>query len=173
MKSIHDDSLKALYQRATRGLPNDADQRISIEELVLLARSESLGARQSDALNGLAASSEQALTLRVLAQTNEWSQELAQSIAAARAPSLLARVRTWWESAGMPPVFASAGIALMAVIGFQMLDRTGPLPLPQTVQTPTESPLFDGAFEAGDELFAASLENGEKPDQMFNGNFDS
>ena len=73
----------------------------------------------------------------------------------------------------MPPVFASAGIALMAVIGFQMLDRTGPLPLPQTVQTPTESPLFDGAFEAGDELFAASLENGEKPDQMFNGNFDS
>ncbi len=176
MKSMHEDRLQALYRNATRGLPNDADRRLTSDELLALARGESLGARQSDALQGLAQSSDQALVLRLLADTQSLSAELAGQIATLRRPNLGDKLHAWWRSMGMPPVFASAGIALMAVLGFQFIG-SAPLPIDQTVQTPAaipaEIPMFDGAFEASDQLFAASLESSEKPDQVFGGDFDS
>jgi hypothetical protein len=176
MKSMHEDRLQALYRNATRGLPNDADRRLTSDELLALARGESLGARQQDALQGLALSSDQALVLRLLADTQTLSEELAGQIGTLRRPSLRGQLQAWWRSAGMPPVFASAGIALMAVMGFQFIG-SAPLPTAQTVQAPlaapAEIPMFDGAFEAGDQLFAASLESSEQPDQVFGGDFDS
>jgi hypothetical protein len=176
MKSMHDDRLQALYRKATRGLPNDADRRLTSDELLALARGESLGARQNDALQGLAQSSDQALVLRLLADTQSLSKELAGQMASLRRPSLRGRLHAWWRSMGMPPVFASAGIALMAVLGFQFIG-SAPLPLDQTAQAPltapAEIPMFDGAFEAADQLFAASLESSEQSDQVFGGDFDS
>jgi hypothetical protein len=176
MKSMHEDRLQALYRNATRGLPNDADRRLTSDELLALARGESLGARQSDALQGLALSSDQARVLRLLADTQALSAELADQIGSLRRPSLSAQLQAWWRSTGMPPVFASAGIALMAVMGFQFIG-SAPLPIDQTVQSPLtapiEQPLFGGAFEAGDQMFAASLEADEQSDQLFGGDFDS
>jgi hypothetical protein len=168
--------LQALYRQATRGLPNDADRRLGSDELLALARGESLGARHESALQGIADSSDQALVLRLLSDTRSLSEALSRQVNVLRRPSLGDQVRAWWRSAGMPPVFASAGIALMAVLGFQFLG-SAPLPTDLTAQsplaTPIETPLFNGAFEAGDQLFAASLEGAERSDAVFGGDFDS
>lgn len=173
---IRADRFQAMYRQATRGLPNDADRRLTGDELLALARGESLGARQHDALLGIAQSSDQALVLRLLAHTQTLSESLSADIAVLRRPRLGEQLRTWWRSAGMPPVFASAGIALMAVLGFQFLGST-PLPTDLAAQSaltaPAEQALFDGAFEASDQLFAASLEATEQTDKVFGGDFDS
>lgn len=173
MKLIHDEALKALYQSLSRGLPGNADQRVGVDELLRLANGEHLGARHQDALAGLAASSDQALTLRLLAGNAEPARALAQQLAAARRPGPLAMLSQWWRSAAMPPIFASAAVALMAVMGFQFLG-SAPASLPPLAQQMTvEQPMFGGAFEADDQLFAASLEHSEAADRMFNGDFDS
>jgi hypothetical protein len=176
MKSMHDDRLQALYRNATRGLPNDADRRLTSDELLALARGESLGARQNAALQGLAQSSDQALVLRLLADTQSLAAELAGQVGTLRRPSLGDQLQAWWRATGMPPVFASAGIALMAVLGFQFIG-SAPLPTDLSAQSPLtapiEQPLLDGAFEARDQMFAASLEADERSDQVFDGDFDS
>lgn len=173
MKLIHDEALKALYQSLSRGLPGNADQRVGVDELLRLANGEHLGARHQDALAGIAASSDQALTLRLLVANAAPARQLASEIEAVRRPSVLAGLAQWWRAAALPPIFASAAVALMAVMGFQFLG-SAPTPLmPQTAQSPTEQPMFGGAFEAEDQLFAASLESGEASDRVFNGDFDS
>lgn len=179
MKSMHDQELQSLYRQATRGLPGDADRRLTVDELLALSAGAALGARQADAVQGLAHSSDQALLLRLLSESQALADELAAEVKVLRRPRLADQLRQWWRSAGMPPVFASAGIALMAVIGFEMIGSS-PLTLPQTAQNPvapiaapTESPLFNGAFEASDQMFAASLESSEQGDAVFGGDFDS
>lgn len=176
MKLTHEENLKALYQNATRGLPGDADRRLTLDEILLLSAGGALNARQADAVQGLADSSDQALLLRLLGDSQVLADELAAELKVLRRPTLADQLRQWWRSAGMPPVFASAGIALMAVIGFEMIGSS-PLPMAQTAQAPivapAEAPLFDGAFEARDQLFAASLEAGEQGDEVFGGDFDS
>ncbi len=173
LQSLH---LRSLYQAATRGLPGSADRRITVDEVLALAAGQTLGARQSDALRGIAESADQAVLLRLLTQSQALSSALADDLHALRKPELIDRLRSWWRSAAMPPVYASAGIALMAVIGFQFLDSSA-LTLPQTalapVTAPAETPMFGGAFEASDQMFAASLEPSEQPDRVFGGDFDS
>ncbi len=173
MKLIHDEALKALYQSLSRGLPGNADQRVGVEELLRLANGEHLGNRHQDALAGLAASSDQALTLRLLVANAAAARQLSSEVGALRRPGPLAALTQWWRSAALPPIFASAAVALMAVMGFQFLGSAPARQLPQTVQTPAEQPMFGGAFEADDQLFAASLESSEVSDRMFNGDFDS
>jgi hypothetical protein len=172
MKLIHDEALKALYQNLSRGLPGNADQRVGIDELLRLANGEHLGGRHQDALAGIAASADQALTLRMLIDNAAAARQLAAEVSALRRPGPLAALAHWWRSAALPPIFASAAVALMAVMGFQFLG-SAPASLPQTVQQSVEQPLFGGAFEADDQMFAASLENSEAGDRMFNGDFDS
>lgn len=168
--------LQALYRHATRGLPRHADRRLTSDELLALARGESLNSRQPDAVQGVADSSDQAMLLQLLADTQSLSEALAAQVTTLRRPGLGDQLRAWWRSAGMPPVFASAGIALMAVLGFQMLG-SAPLPIDRSAQapaaTPIEQSLFNGAFEASDQLFAASLEASEQSDEVFGGDFDS
>ena len=180
-RRIDSATLRALYQRVTRGLPSGADRRLSVDEMLTLAAGETLGARQSDALRGVAESSDQAVLLRLLTESRALSSEFAAELHLLRQPKLMNRLSAWWHSANMPPVFAAAGIALMAVLGFQFLGSSS-LPQAPTAQAPTtapakspgsETPMFGGAFEAGDQLFAASLEHNELPDQVFGGNFDS
>ena len=175
MKSTHDhQDLQALYQRATRGLPNHGDLRLTADELLALAAGRDLGARQADALQGLAGSAYQALLLRVLNDTRALAEDMAAELATMRRPTPAQAFARWWRSAGVPSVFATAGIAMMAVIGFRSIGSS-PLPLPQAAQAPAaiEGRMFDGAFEADDRLFAASAEADEQSDQMFGGNFDS
>jgi len=171
-----EDRLQSLYQAATRGLPGSAERRLSVDEVLAMAAGQTLGARQCDAMRGIAESSDQAVLLRLLTESQALSSALADDLHALRKPELLDRLRAWWRSAAMPPVFASAAIALMAVIGFQFLNSS-PLSLPQTalapVTAPAEAPMFGGAFEPSDQMFAASLEPSEQPDRMFGGDFDS
>ncbi len=169
--------LQSMYQAATRGLPGSADRRITVNEVLALAAGQTLGARQLDAVRGIAESADQAVLLRLLTESQALSSALADDLRALHKPELLDRLRSWWRSAAMPPVFASAGIALMAVIGFQFLDSSA-LTLPQTAlapvtTAPAEVPMFGGAFEASDRMFAASLEPSEQPVRVFGGDFDS
>jgi len=177
MKSIHDEQLKEWFRAATRGVPNHADQRLGVDELLRLARGEHLGDRHADALGALAASSDQSLVLSLLMQNQRASEQLASDARALRRPGLADRLQAWWRSAGMPPAFAAAGVALMAVLGFQLLGSGSTVngaATPMTAQSPAEeSPLFDGAFEPDDRMFAASLESSEQSDDLFHGNFDS
>jgi hypothetical protein len=175
MKSTHEhQDLQALYRHATRGLPNHADHRLTTDELLALAAGRGLGARQADALQGLAGSADQALLLRVLSDSQALADDMAAELAAIRRPTPVQAFARWWRSAGVPSVFATAGIAMMAVIGFRSIGSS-PLPLPQAAQSAAaiEARMFDGAFEADDRLFAASAEAQEQSDQMFGGNFDS
>lgn len=176
MKSIHDEQLQALYRSATRGLPNHADHRVTPDELLALASGSSLGVRHSNAVTGIALSADQSAVLRVLNDTQALALDLVTDLRDLGRPTFIEAVRNWWRSVGMPPVFASAGIALMAVIGFQFVG-SATLPLPQSAQAPAaqrvEMPMFGGAFEAPDQMFAASLETSEQTDQMFTGDFDS
>jgi hypothetical protein len=176
---VCDEQLQALYQHITRGIPNDADRRLTIDEMLVLAGGGGLGARQADAMRGVAESADQALLLRVLTATENLSSELARDLKALSQTGLLDRLQSWWRTNALPPVFASAGIALMAVIGFQFLGSS-PLPITQSAHIPavpatslSESPMFGGAFEASDQMFAASLEPNEISDQVFGGDFDS
>lgn len=177
MSSIHDQNLAALYQRATRGLAADADRRLSVDEMLALAAGQSVGARQDDALRALADCSDQAMLVRLLSDTHALSQSLSAQTQSLRRPGPMALLVQWWQSAGMPPAFASAGIALMAVIGFQMLGAGSGLPTSQPTDGrtagQTESIMFDGAFEAPDQMFAGSLEASDEADHLFDGDFDS
>lgn len=173
LQNLH---LRSMYRAATRGLPVSADGRLTVDEVLALAAGRTLGARHSDALRGIAESSDQAVLLRLLTESHALSTALADELHVLRKPELIDRLRTWWRSAALPPVFASAGIALMAVIGFQFLNSPA-LTLPQTalapVTAPVEAPMFGGAFEPSDQMFAASLEPSEQPDRVFGGDFDS
>ena len=85
-------NLKTLYRNATRGLPQHADQRVTVDELLALARGESLGARTESAISGIGSSSDQALALKIATATEDWSRTLAGELAQARRPSLAARL---------------------------------------------------------------------------------
>lgn len=172
---MRNDTLKALYQSATRGLPNQADLRLSGAELLTLAQGGYLGERQQDVLRGLAESSSQSAALGIVNASREWSEQLAVELKQARRPSLMDSIKVWWQNAGLPPVLASAGIILMAAIGFRLTSGgiDSSLIQPQIVASPVNAKLFSGEFEPSDQLFAASLETSEAPDRLFGGDFDT
>lgn len=172
---MRNDTLKALYQSATRGLPNQAELRLSGAELLTLAQGGSLGERQQAAVRGLAESSSQSAALGIINASCEWSEQLAGELKQLRRPSLMDSIKIWWQNAGLPPVLASAGIVLMAAMGFHLTSggMDSGLTQPQIAVAPVNTALFSGEFEPGDQLFAASLETSEAPDRLFGGNFDS
>lgn len=173
MQSMNDELLKSQYRRATSALPTDADHRINAGELLALAAGQNLGARHLAVLQGLAQSSVQARAVQLLAASREWSAELSAELNAAAQPPLLERLQRWWNQLGWAPMLASAAIVLMAISGARLMHPQTLINHPNMAVMPTESPLFRGEFEPGDQLFAASLETAEAPDHLFGGNFDS
>ncbi len=158
-------NLKTLYRNATRGLPQHADQRVTVDELLSLARGEPLGARAEAAISGIGSSSDQAFALKIAAATEDWSRTLASDLAQARRPSLAARFGQWLQAATLPPVFAACAISLLAVAAWRISE-------PSLATTPSVQPiaaddmLFGGSF---DESVAHQTES----DQLFGGDFDS
>lgn len=158
-------NLKALYRDATRGLPQYADRRVDVEELLSLARGESLGARMEDAIAGIAASSDQARALQIAAATRDWSEALAADLARARRPSLARQVASWLKAATLPPVFAACAISLLAVAAWRV-GTPGVESPPTQPPAMAEIPLFHGDFDG-------SVAHQDEPDQLFGGDFDS
>ena len=158
-------NLNALYRDATRGLPQDADRRLTLDELAQLGRGESLGARQQDALAGLTDSSDQALAARIAMATANWSHALAADLATLRRPRLATRIGAWFKAATLPPVFAACAISLLAVAAWRISE---PVQL-QTAPTPqlaADDVLFGGDFDG-------SIAQQDEPDTVFGGGFDS
>lgn len=158
-------NLKALYRDATCGAPNNADLRVTQDELVALADGQSLGARQDAAVAGLATSSEQALALKIAHATSDWAQALADDLATLRAPSFSERVAAWFKAATLPPVFAACAISLLAVAAWRMsAPELGAAPMAQPIAA--EPVLFGGDFDD-----AVAHQN--RTDSLFGGDFDS
>lgn len=159
-------NLNALYRDATRGLPQDADRRLTVDELASLGRGEHLGARQEAALAGLSSSSDQALAARISMATEDWSRTLASDLAVLRRPRLTARIGEWFKAATLPPVFAACAISLLAVAAWRVGEpAVGPIISP-TPQLAADDVLFSGEFDG-------SVAQHSDPDQLFGGNFDS
>ena len=157
--------LKSLYRDATRRLPNDADLRVTQDELVTLAGGQSLGVRQEAAVAGLATSSEQALALKIAHATSDWAQALADDLAALRSPSFGQRVAAWFKAATLPPAFAACAISLLAVAAWRMsAPELGATPTTQPVAA--EPVLFGGDFDD-------AIAHQDAPDTLFGGDFDS
>lgn len=159
-------NLNTLYRDATRGLPQDADRRLTVDELVLLGRGEPLGARQEAALAGLASSSDQALAARISMATEDWSQALAADLAALRRPTLAARVGAWLKAATLPPVFAACAISLLAIAAWRISEPSQGMQDAPTPQLAADDVLFDGDFDG-----AIAHQSGD--DTVFGGGFDS
>lgn len=159
-------NLNALYRDATRGLPQDADRRLTVDELVSLGHGKSLGARHDAAIAGLASSSDQALAARLSMATADWSQALASDLADLRRPRLAARLGQWFKAATLPPVFAACAISLLAVAAWRVGEpAVGPIIAP-TPQLAADDVLFSGEFDG-------SVAQHSDPDQLFGGDFDS
>jgi hypothetical protein len=159
-------NLTSLYRDATCALPQDADARVTTDELLALARGESLGARHDAAVAGLAASSEQALAARIAMATSDWSQALADDVAALRRPTLTERVAAWFRAATLPPVFAACAISLLAVAAWRVGEpAVGPITAPMP-QLAADDVLFGGDFDEA----VAHQSHG---DELFGGGFDS
>lgn len=158
--------LNALYRHATRGLPQDADRRLTVDELASLGRGESLGARHEAALAGLASSSDQALAARISMATEDWSQALAADLAALRHPTLAARVGAWFKAATLPPVFAACAISLLAVAAWRISEPSQLMPNAPTPQLAADDVLFGGDFDE-------SIAHQPGDDKVFGGDFDS
>ena len=158
-------NLKTLYRNATRGLPQQADARVTVDDVLLLARGQSLGARSEAAIGGIASSSDQALALKIATATEDWSAALAADLAHARRPSLAGRISQWLQAATLPPVFAACAISLLAVAAWRISEPTL-APMPASAPIAAEAPLFGGDF---DEVASHQSE----PDQLFGGDFDS
>lgn len=158
-------NLKALYRDATRGLPNNADLRLTNDELLAVAKGHSLGVRHDAALAGIAASSEQALALKIATATSVWAQTLADDLALLRAPSFGKRVAAWFKAATLPPVFAACAISLLAVAAWRMsAPELGLVPAAQTIAA--EPLLFGGDFDD-------AIAHQNSADSLFGGDFDS
>lgn len=159
-------NLTSLYRDATRGLPQQADARLTTDELLALARGESLGLRQDAALAGLARSSEQALAARIAMATQSWSDDLAAELAVLRRPRLGERIAAWFKAATLPPVFAACAISLLAVAAW----RVG-----EPAVGPTVAP--SATLAADDLLFGADFDGAiahqDAADEVFGGGFDS
>jgi hypothetical protein len=159
-------NLTSLYRDATRGLPQQADERVTTDELLALARGESLGLRQDAALAGLARSSEQALAVRIAMATQSWSDDLAADLAVLRRPRLGERIAAWFKAATLPPVFAACAISLLAVAAW----RIG-----EPAVGPTVAP--SATLAADDLLFGADFDGAiahqDAADEVFGGGFDS
>ena len=159
-------NLTSLYRDATRGLPQQADARLTTDELLALARGESLGLRQDAALAGLARSSEQALAARIAMATQSWSDDLAADLAVLRRPRLGERIAAWFKAATLPPVFAACAISLLAVAAW----RIG-----EPAVGPTVAP--SATLAADDVLFGADFDGAiahrDGADEVFGGGFDS
>jgi hypothetical protein len=159
-------NLTSLYRDATRGLPQQADARLTTDELLALARGESLGLRQDAALAGLARSSEQALAARIAMATQSWSDDLAADLAVLRRPRLGERIAAWFKAATLPPVFAACAISLLAVAAW----RIG-----EPAVGPTVAP--SATLAADDLLFGADFDGAiahqDAADEVFGGGFDS
>lgn len=159
-------NLTSLYRDVTRGLPQQADARLTTDELLALARGESLGLRQDAALAGLARSSEQALAARIAMATQSWSDDLAAELAVLRRPRLGERIAAWIKAATLPPVFAACAISLLAVAAW----RIG-----EPAVGPTVAP--SATLAADDLLFGADFDGAiahqDAADEVFGGGFDS
>lgn len=162
---MHKLDLKRLYRDATRGLPQDGDLRVTTEELLALARGETLGARHDHALAGVGASSESASVLKIATATEAWSLALAADLARLREPTFGERVVMWFKSATLPPVFAACAISLLAV-GAWRISEPGIAPMPPSHAIAADDSLFGGNF---DEAVAHQSE----PDALFGADFDS
>lgn len=159
-------NLTSLYRDATRGLPQQADARLTTDELLALARGESLGARQDAALSGLARSSEQALAARIAMATQSWSDDLAADLAVLRRPHLGERVAAWFKAATLPPVFAACAISLLAVAAWRIGEpNVGPAVVPSTTLA-ADDLLFGGDFDG-------AIAHQDAADEVFGGGFDS
>jgi hypothetical protein len=172
MPLMNDELLKRHYRRATSALAADTDHRLSAAELLALANGQSLAARQLPALQSLARSSSQSSAVQLLAACRDWSTELAAELHAATRPTLVERWQGWWQQVRFAPTLASAAIVLMAIGGARLIHPPAANP-PGMAVAPAERALFRGEFEPSDQVFAASLEAAEAPDQLFGGNFDS
>jgi len=158
-------NLKHLFRNATRGLPQHADARVTVDETLALARGESLGERGDAAISGIGSSSDQALALKIAIATEAWSRDLASDLAQARRPTLAGRIARWLQAATLPPVFAACAISLLAVAAWRISEPAlAPLQSPPTIAA--DDSLFGGDF---DESVASHAE----PDQVFGGDFDS
>ncbi|HWT15428.1 MAG TPA: hypothetical protein VN581_06555 [Patescibacteria group bacterium] len=159
-------NLKTLYRDATRALPRDADLRVTTDELLALARGDSLGARQDATVAGLATSSEQAVAARIAMATQAWSQDLADDLAALRRPRMGERIRIWFKAATLPPVFAACAISLLAVAAWRVSEPALAPTMAPMPQLAADDLLFGGDF---DESVARNNDN----DELFGGGFDS
>ena len=157
--------LKSLYRDATRGLPQHADQRVTTEELLALARGETLGARQEHAVSGIAASSELAIALKMASATQDWSEALADDLARLRRPALGERLVQWFKTATLPPVFAACAISLLAVAAWR-ISEPSLAPALQNQPMVADDSLFGGDFDD-------AIAHHATPDQLFGADFDS
>ena len=162
---MHKLDLKSLYRDATRGLPRHADQRVTTEELLALARGDTLGARQEHAVSGLATSSDLAIALKIASATQDWSEALANDLARLRRPALGERLVQWFKAATLPPVFAACAISLLAVAAWRV-SEPALAPLPQAQPMAADDSLFGGNFDD-------AIAHQATPDQLFGGDFDS
>lgn len=159
-------NLHALYRDATRALPQDADARVTTDDLLALARGESLGARQQSAVGGLAVSSEQAIAARIAMATQDWAEDLASDLADLRRPRLGDRIAAWFKAATLPPVFAACAISLLAVAAWRVGEpAVGPITAPQS-EVAIDDTLFGADFDG-------ALAQQSDTDEVFGGGFDS
>ena len=159
-------NLPTLYRDATRVPPQDADLRVTTDELLALARGESLGARQDAAVAGLAASSEQAVAARIALATQSWADDLAAELADLRRPTWTERVVAWFKAATLPPVFAAGAISLLAVAAWRVGEpAVAPITAPESVLAADDA-LFGGDFDG-------AIAHRSDADEVFGGGFDS
>lgn len=98
------------------------------------------------------------------------SRALATDVARAQRGNWLQQLRSWWNEAGMPPAFAAAAIAALAIGAFALrAPEHAPTPL---ATVPGEDSLFVAAFERSDVIFDGEFDRGETGDVMFGGSFD-
>lgn len=159
-------NLRTMYRDATRGLPQQADHRVTADELLALARGESLGARQDAAVAGLARSSEQALAARIAMATQSWSDDLAADLAALRRPRLGDRIAAWFKAATLPPVFAACAISLLAVAAWRVGEPVVGPAAPATTTLAADDLLFGADFDG-------AIAHQDAADEVFGGGFDS
>jgi hypothetical protein len=159
-------NLTSLYRDATRDLPQDAELRVTADELVALASGQLLGARRNAVVHGLAVSSEQARAASVAMATRSWSKDLAADLAKLRRPTLTERVAAWFTAATLPPVFAACAISLLAIAAWRVGEPGTTLPASMPPQLAADDALFGGDFDE-------AVAHRDTADTLFDGGFDS